>query len=103
MRRREFIAGLGSVAAWPLAASAQQPSQMRRIGVFSTLAGDDPDSRSQIEAFLQGLAQLGWTDGRNVWIDYRWGSGRNADISKSATELANLAPDVILPMAARSW
>jgi hypothetical protein len=75
MRRREFIAGLGSAAVWPVVARAQQPSQMRRIGVFSTLAADDPDSRPQIEAFLQGLAQLGWTDGRNVLIDYRWGSG----------------------------
>src|SRR6266446_5073583 len=97
MQRRDFIAGLGGAAAmWPMAARAQQPSQMRRIGVFSTLAADDPDSRPQIEAFLQGLAQLGWTDGRNVRIDYRWGSGRNADIRKSAAELAALAPDVIL-------
>jgi putative ABC transport system substrate-binding protein len=96
MRRREFIAGLGSVAAWPLAASAQQPSQMRRIGVLSTQGADDPDTRAQIEAFLQGLAQLGWTDGRNVRIDYGWGSGNADNIRKSAGELATLAPDVIL-------
>ena len=58
MRRREFIAGLGATA-WPVVARAQRPSQMRRIGVLSTLAADDPDTRTQIEAFLQGLAQLG--------------------------------------------
>ena len=87
---------------WPMAARAQQPEWMRSIGVFSTLAADDPDSRPQIEAFLQGLAQLGWTDGRNVRIDYRWGSGRNADIRKSAAELAALAPDVILAVGGAS-
>jgi putative ABC transport system substrate-binding protein len=96
IKRREFIAGLGSAAAWPLVAHAQQPSQMRRIGVLSTLSADDPDTRAQIEAFLQGLAQLGWTDGRNVRIDYRWGLGNVDNIRKSAAELAALAPDVIL-------
>jgi len=101
MRRRDFIAG-GAAAMWPMAARAQQPEWMRSIGVFSTLAADDPDSRPQIEAFLQGLAQLGWTDGRNVRIDYRWGSGRNADIRKSAAELATLAPDVILAVGGAS-
>jgi putative ABC transport system substrate-binding protein len=82
--------------AWPVVARAQQPSQARRIGVLSTLGADDPDTRTQIEAFLQGLAQLGWTDGRNVRIDYRWGSGDVETIRKSAAELAKLAPDVIL-------
>jgi putative tryptophan/tyrosine transport system substrate-binding protein len=66
MKRREFIAGLGSAAAWPVVARAQQqPERVRRIGVLSTLASDDPDGRAQIEAFLQGLAQFGWTDGRS--------------------------------------
>jgi putative ABC transport system substrate-binding protein len=97
MRRREFIAGLGGAAAtWPMAARAQQPSQMRRIGMLSTLAADDPQGRAQIEAFLQGLAQLGWTDGRNVRIDYRWGSGNVDNTRKYAAELAALAPDVIV-------
>jgi putative ABC transport system substrate-binding protein len=96
MRRREFIAGIGSAAAWPVVARAQQGRVMRRIGVLATLAPDDPDTRAQIEAFLQGLAQLGWTDGRNVRIDYRWGSGNADNIRKSAAELAALAPDVIL-------
>ena len=71
MKRREFIAGLGSAAAWPVVARAQQPSQMRRIGVLSILTPDDQVTKAQIEAFLQGLAQLGWIDGRNVRIDYR--------------------------------
>ena len=96
MRRREFIVGLGSAAAWPVVARAQQPSQMRRIGVLSILTPDDQVTKAQIEAFLQGLAQLGWTDGRNVRIDYRWGSGNVVIIRKSAAELATLAPDVIL-------
>jgi putative ABC transport system substrate-binding protein len=81
---------------WPAVARGQQPSQARRIGVLSTLAPDDPDGRAQIGAFLQGLAQLGWTDGRNVRIDYRWGLGHADNTRKSAAELAALAPDVIL-------
>ena len=96
MKRRTFIAGLGSAAAWSLAARAQQPSQMRRIGVLSILTPDDQVTKAQIEAFLQGLAQLGWIDGRNVRIDYRWGFGNADNIRKSAAELAALAPDVIL-------
>jgi putative ABC transport system substrate-binding protein len=96
MNRREIIAGLGSAAAWPAVARAQQPSQMRRIGVLSTLGADDLATRAQIEAFLQGLAQLGWTDGRNLRVDYRWGSGNVDIIRKTAAELVKLAPDVIL-------
>ena len=102
MRRREFIAGLGSAAAWPVGARAQQPSQVRRIGVLLILTPDDLDTRAQIEAFLQGLAQLGWTDGRNVRIDYRWGLGNADNIRKSALELAALAPDVILAIGGAS-
>jgi len=102
MRRREFIAGLGSAVACPLVVRAQQPSQMRRIGVLLILTPDDPDTRAQIEAFLQGLAQLGWTDGRNVRIDYRWGLGNADNIRKSALELAALAPDVILAIGGAS-
>jgi putative ABC transport system substrate-binding protein len=85
-----------------MVALAQQPSQMRRIGVLSPLAADDPDGMAQIEAFLQGLAQIGWTDGRNVRIDYRWGSGDVDSIRKSAAELAILAPDVILAIGGGS-
>ena len=97
MRRREFITLLGgAAAAWPIAARAQQPERMRRIGVLSGLAANDPDSQARNAAFLQGLQQLGWTDGRNVQIEYRWGAGNADNIRKYAAELAALAPDVIL-------
>jgi putative ABC transport system substrate-binding protein len=96
IRRREFIAGLGGAAAWPLAARAQQRDRMRRIGVLMPAAADDPESLARIGAFLQGLQELGWTGGRNVRIEYRWGSGNAELIRKSAVELVALAPDVIL-------
>ena len=73
---------------------------MRRIGVLMNLAADDAQSMARISAFLQGLQQLGWTDGRNVMIDYRWGAGDSERIRKSATELLALAPDVILAIGA---
>ena len=77
MRRREFITLLGgAAAAWPLAARAQQSERMRRIGVLAGLAADDPEGQARLAAFLQGLQQLGWTDGRNVRIDYSLGRGR---------------------------
>ncbi len=73
MIRREFITLLGgAAAAWPLAARAQQPERMRRIGVLIAFAEDHPVGQARVTAFLQGLQQLGWTDGRNVRIDYRW-------------------------------
>jgi putative ABC transport system substrate-binding protein len=97
MRRREFIALLGSgIAAWPLAARAQQPERMRRIGVLSSLAADDPETQARHAAFLQGLQEWGWTTGRNVQIDYRWGAGDADRFRKYAAELVALAPDVIL-------
>jgi putative ABC transport system substrate-binding protein len=97
MRRREFITLLGgAAAAWPLAARAQQSDRMRRIGVLNGQAANDPDAQANIAAFLQGLQQLGWTDGRNVRIDHRWAAGNPADIRKYAAELVALAPDVIL-------
>jgi putative ABC transport system substrate-binding protein len=97
MRRREFITGIaGSVGAWPLAARAQQPERMRRIGVLLPATADDPEYQARIGAFLQGLAQLGWTIGRNVRIDTRWATANAADIRRHAAELAALAPDVIL-------
>ena len=95
MRRREFIMLLGgSVAAWPLVAWAQQPERMRHIGVLIGNAADDAESLARTEAFAQGLAQLGWVDGRNVRIDTRWATAD--DIRRHAAELAALAPDVIL-------
>ena len=97
---REFILALGGAAAWPLAVRAQQPGGMRRIGVLMASAADDSENQARMAAFLQGLAQLGWTDGRNVRIDYRWGSGNVVIIRKSAAELAKLAPpDVIRDVA----
>jgi ABC-type uncharacterized transport system substrate-binding protein len=97
MRRRDVIRLLGGAAAWPLAAGAQQPERMRRIGVLSGGGGaDDPDTQGQIGAFLQGLQQLGWIDGRNMRIDTRWGAGNADNIRKYSVELAALAPDVIL-------
>ena len=97
IRRREFITLLGgAAAAWPLAARAQQPERMRRIGVLVGGRVTDPVSRSQSAALLQGLQQLGWTDGRNIRIDYRWGDGNADDIRKYSAELSSLAPDVML-------
>jgi putative tryptophan/tyrosine transport system substrate-binding protein len=97
MRRREFIALLGGAAsAWPLAARAQQGERLRRIGVLiGGVAPDDPDAQANMAAFLQVLQQLGWTEGRNVRIDYRWGLGHADNIRKYAAELAALAPDAI--------
>src|SRR5215472_11216233 len=92
MRRRDFIRLLGSAAAWPLAARAQQRERIRRIGVLTLMTADDP----RVTALAQGLQQLGWIDGRNVRIDYRWGA-IDADRSRRyAAELVALAPDVVL-------
>ena len=97
MRRRDLIAALGgAVATWPLAAHAQQPERMRRIGVLTPFAADDPESMARIAAFLQGLGETGWAVGRNVRIDYRWSAGDAERTRKNAAELVALAPDVIL-------
>jgi putative ABC transport system substrate-binding protein len=97
MRRREFIAGLGSAAAWPVMARAQQSGPMRRIGVFSTrLAPNDPDWQARDAAFLQGLQQSGWIVARNIRIDYRFALGDADRLRKFAAELVALAPEVVL-------
>ena len=96
MKRREFISLLGGVAAWPLAARAQQPERMRRIGVLLPAAADDREFQIWVAAFHQGLGQLGWIIGRNLRIDTRWAGAGGADISRHAAELVALAPDVIL-------
>src|SRR6516164_3113330 len=93
--RREFIAGLGGVAAWPLAARAQQGDRVRRIGVLMPGDENDPVVKSRVSAFTQALAQLGWTDGRNVRMDLRWGRGDTNRIRALAQELVGLHPDVI--------
>ena len=101
IRRRDFVVLLGGAAvAWPLAARAQQPEQMRRIGVLTNLVADDPEAQARVGAFLQGLQELGWAVGRNMRIEYRWGAG-DADRTRGyAAELVALAPDVILTSGA---
>ncbi|HEY6382998.1 MAG TPA: ABC transporter substrate-binding protein, partial [Pseudolabrys sp.] len=97
LQRREFISLLGgAVAAWPLAARAQQGERMRRIGVLHPQSADDPEGQARIAAFLQGLQQSGWEVGRNVRIEYRWTGGDAERMRKYAAELVALAPAVIL-------
>jgi putative tryptophan/tyrosine transport system substrate-binding protein len=96
MKRREFITVLGGAAAWPLAARAQERERLRRIGVILPAVADDPVWQARLGAFLQALALLGWTIGRNVHIDTRWATSNAADIRRHAAEMAALAPDIIL-------
>ena len=96
MRRREFIAGLGSAAAWPLAARAQQSRRMRHIGVLLSGAPGDPDSQNYLAAFAQGLQAFGWTIGGNMRIDVRQGSGGADREREYAAELLALEPDVLM-------
>ena len=96
MKRRTFIAGLGSAAAWPLVARGQQPERMRRIGVLMNLTADDPEIPARFNALAQGLQQFGWIVGRNVQIDYRFGAIDADGSRRYATELVALAPDLIL-------
>jgi putative tryptophan/tyrosine transport system substrate-binding protein len=97
VRRRQFITLLGGAAvAWPLAARAQQGERMRRIGVLVSAVEGDPRGLEYVTAFAQGLAELGWTVGRNVRIEYRWGAGDLDRFRRYAAELVALAPDVVL-------
>ncbi len=96
MKRRDFIAALGGAAAWPIVARAQQAERVRRIGILLPAAANDPQYQTRIDAFLQGLQQLGWSIGRNLRVDTRWGTANAAEIRKYAEELVALAPDVIL-------
>src|SRR4051812_35253912 len=101
--RREFITLLGgAAAAWPLAAFAQQAERVRGVAVLMPLAADDPQSLRRLTAFVQGLQQLGWTDGRNVRIDVRWAAGDPDRFRRYTAELVALAPDVILAAAVSS-
>jgi putative ABC transport system substrate-binding protein len=95
VKRREFITLLGGAAAWPLAARAQQPEQMRRVGVLIGLAEDDPDAKARLAAFRQGLDRLGWSEGGNVRLDYRFAPA-GAQAQALAKELVALQPDAIL-------
>jgi len=99
MRRRAVITLLGGAAIWPMAARAQ-PQRMRRIGMLLSLAEGDPAGLEFVTAFAQGLAELGWTVGRNVRIEYRWGAGDLDRFRKYAAELVALSPDVVLASAA---
>ena len=96
MKRRDFITLLGGAAAWPLAASAQQGNRVRRIGVLMAFDENDPAGKLRVSAFTQALAGLGWTDGRNVRIDFRWGGGDINRINALAQELVGLQPDIIV-------
>ena len=96
MRRREFITLVGGAVAWPLTVRAQQSERMRRIGVLMARSANDPEGQAFVAAFLQGLQELGWSDGRNAIVDIRWFTGNSADARKYAAELVALAPHVIL-------
>jgi putative ABC transport system substrate-binding protein len=96
VKRREFITLLGGAAAWPLAARAQQAERMRRIGVLTSSTMSDATSKARFDALQERLRLLGWSDGRNMRIEYRWGAGDPDDLRKHAAELVALAPDVIL-------
>jgi putative tryptophan/tyrosine transport system substrate-binding protein len=97
MRRRDFIAGMGSAsAAWPVLARAQLSEKIRRVGVLIALAESAPAAQPRAMTFQQALAKLGWTEGRNVRIDYRWGAGDIDRVSTFAAELVGLGPDVLV-------
>jgi len=95
MRRREFIVGLGGAAAWPFVARAQQPDRMRRVGVLMDTDESNSDGQSRIAVFREVLQGLGWTEGRNIQIDYRWGGGDVERTQAYAAELVSFKPDVI--------
>jgi putative ABC transport system substrate-binding protein len=96
MKRREFISLVVGAAAWPLTAYAQQGERMRRIGILVARAEDDPEGQASVAVFVQTLQSLGWTTGRNVQIDIRWGVADAASSRRYAAEMVALAPDVIL-------
>jgi putative ABC transport system substrate-binding protein len=97
MRRRDFITLLGgAAAAWPLMARAQQPERMRRIGVVMAYAGSDPNGQVQVAAFRQALQKLGWIEGRNIQIDFRYASDDSARVRALAVELLDLKPDLMV-------
>ena len=99
MKRREFIALFGVAATWPLAALAQQSEKMRRIGVLSSLAETDAEAQAWDAAFRKRLVELGWIDGRNIRIDYRWGAGSVDRLRLFARELVQLNPDALVTIS----
>src|SRR5712671_6614435 len=100
MRRREFIAGLGAAAVWPTVARAQQPNRMRRLGVLMDTAESNSDGQARVAAFREVLQGLGWIEGRNIHIDYRWGGGDVERTHAYAAELVSFKPDVMFAYAA---
>jgi putative ABC transport system substrate-binding protein len=96
MSRRQFITLLGGAAAWPLAAYAQQPQRIPQIGVLMGVAESDPGGQARIAAFQQGLADLGWTVGRNIHLEYRWAAGDIDRVRAYAAELVALAPEMLV-------
>src|SRR6516165_4498163 len=96
MRRREFIAGLGGAAAWPLAARAQQPDRVRHVGILMNVVQEDPGGPADVMAFRQGLAELGWIEGRNIHVEFRWPGGDIDRVRALVTELVALRPDVLI-------
>jgi putative tryptophan/tyrosine transport system substrate-binding protein len=96
MRRRDFITLFGGAAVCPFAARAQQSGQVRRVGVLMSFAPDDPESQARLTAFAQGLQELGWSDGRNVHLDFRFAPSGNDLYHKYASELVALLPNAIL-------
>ena len=96
MRRRDFVALLSGAAAWPFAARAQQPERVRRVGVLQPTAENDPETQARTKAFRQGLAALGWTEGRDILIDYRYAAGDAARIKAYAAEIVSAGLDLIL-------
>jgi putative tryptophan/tyrosine transport system substrate-binding protein len=99
MKRREFITFVAGAAAWPVSARAQQGERVRRVGVLMPFAKDSPESQARIAAFLKELQRLGWSDGRNLQVEYRW---ETSDLRKAAAELVALSPDVILVSATQA-
>src|SRR5262245_19903850 len=96
MRRRDFMTLIGGAASWPLGARAQQPERMRRIGVLFQAAKSDVEFQPRLQAVLDGLGEFGWTEGRNLQLEYRWAGGNVDEIRRHAAELVVLAPDVLV-------
>jgi putative tryptophan/tyrosine transport system substrate-binding protein len=96
MRRRQFLGVLSGAASWPLVVEAQQRGRMRRIGVLMSQATDDPIAHARNAAFLQGLQNLGWTVGRNVELEYRWGPANVVQSRKNVADLLALSPDIVV-------
>src|SRR5262245_16275718 len=101
--RREFLATIGcAAAAWPVAARAQQPERMRRVGVLTTFAETDPEAKVWLAAFESGLQKLGWTPGHNLRIDHRWAAGDEKRLQSYAAELVGAAPDAIFAITTQA-